>query len=229
MPLPLSGSASVDGAMAFPSMDFGTQGGGGGDPFGPPLGPPPPPNALPPGNIDVKRVGIPREIWTLIPTWTITTYWIWPPPTSVPPPRPCHRTSLALTRPSPVPPHRRPWRPPQAQQAVPTNRRAQRRPSGDPTTKKLSKTVRKRGSTLKKSGSNNSLSSLDGAVARLDVSTETGSVGSLDSPVGAGAASSAKKTVKDKKPGAGRSPRTSPSGLCRRTTCECGVGWVGLG
>ena len=56
----------------------------------------------------------------MIPTWTITTYWIWPPPTSVPPPRPCHRTSLALTRPSPVPPPRRPLRPPQVQQAVPT-------------------------------------------------------------------------------------------------------------
>ena len=201
--MPLSGSASVDGAMAFNNIDLGTEGA---DPFGPPLGPPP---SAPPGNIDVKRrhstgdLDIDSDlddydILDLAPAYVGSNNLS---ASSMSPDIFGTTASSGAATPSSV---------------ASTSgagggqpRRAQRRPSGDLTTKKLSKTVRKRGSTLKKSGSSNSLSSLDGAVARLDVSTETGSVGSLDSPLGAGAAS-AKKTVKDKKPRSWKKPKDKP-------------------
>ena len=53
-------------------------------------------------------------------------------------------------------------------------RRAQRRPSGDLTTKKLSKTVKKKGTKMKRRDSGNSVSSLDGAIVEIDDSGKGG-------------------------------------------------------
>lgn len=224
LPLPMGGSASVDGAMPFHNFDFGagptTTMMGGADPFGPPLGPPPPQSALPPGNIDVKRR---HSTGDLDVDSDLDDYDVLDQAPAYVGSSNSHHSAFASM--SPMSPdifgtasaQSSGAATPATPSSVASNsgggqpRRAQRRPSGDPTTKKLSKTVRKRGSTLKKSGSNNSLSSLDGAVARLDVSTETGSVGSLDSPTaGKTAAAGAKKTAKDKKPRSWKKPKDKP-------------------